>query len=87
MIDVQTANGHKSINSVELKTIQILKESLEKGSLKLHNLAVFDKALKIKWLQTVLSIQFIWIVFSKNRDVYEIFVFGIDRMERNRAYI
>ena len=60
----------------------ILEAEVIEGGLKLHNLFLFDKALKLGWLKRYLSSNGKWKVFLHMEDFHEIFNYGNDFAER-----
>ena len=55
---------------------------IAEGGLKLHNLNVFDKALKLGWLKRYLTSNGKWKVFLDKEDFHEICSYGLDYVER-----
>ena len=60
----------------------ILEADIAEGGLKLHNLTLFDKALKLGWLRRYLTSNGKWKVFLDIEDFHEIFNYGPDYVER-----
>ena len=60
----------------------ILEAEVNDGGLKMHNLFLFDKALKLGWLKRYLSSNGKWKIFLDMEDFHEIFNHGNDYTER-----
>ena len=60
----------------------ILEAEVNDGGLKMHNLFLFDKALKLGWLKRFLSSNGKWKIFLDMEDFHEIFNYGNDYTER-----
>ena len=60
----------------------ILEADTSEGGLKLHNLSLFDKSLKLGWLRRYLTSKGKWRVFLDMEDFHDIFNYGPDFIER-----
>ena len=60
----------------------ILEADISEGGLKLHNLSLFDKALKLGWLKRYLTSNGKWKAFLDMDDFHDIFNYGPDFIER-----
>ena len=61
---------------------EILEGEIKHGGLKLHNIVLFDKTLKLSWLRRYLRSTGKWTVVPNDFDLNEAFVFGADYLER-----
>ena len=57
------------------------------GGLKLHNLKNLNIALKLWWPKRIICSQSKWIIFTKFWESDDIFIYGPERMERNKEMI
>ena len=64
---------------------EILEAEVKDGGLKLHNLSVFDTALKLGWLKRFLKSNSKWTVFPKEFELEGVFHYGVDFIERIEA--
>ena len=61
---------------------EILEGEIHHGRLKLHNLQLFDKALKLSWLKRYLRSKGKWTVFPNDFELWEVFNYGPDILEK-----
>ena len=61
---------------------EIIEADIPDGGVRLHNLEKFDLALKLGWAKRLLKNESKWTVFPTYWDIYDIFTFGPDRMDR-----
>ena len=57
---------------------EILEGEFHHGGLKLHNITLFDKALKLSWLKRNLRSSGKWTVFPNNFEFWDVFTYGPD---------
>ena len=57
---------------------KILEAEIYNGGLKLHNLALFDQALKLGWLKRYLKSKGKWRIYVDLTDFHDIYKYGID---------
>ena len=57
---------------------EILGGEIHHGGLKLHNLSLFDRALKISWLKRCIKSNSKWTIFPKNFELWDVFTYGAD---------
>ena len=62
-----------------------MEPEVKDGGLKLHNLSVFDTALKLGWLKWFLKSNSKWTVFPKEFELEGVFHYGVDFIERIEA--
>ena len=62
---------------------EILKGEIYHGGLKLNNLPLCDKALKLSWLKRYINSRSQWTVFPNNFDLWEAFINGSEFPEKN----
>ena len=61
---------------------EILEGEIFHGGLKLHNIALFDKSLKLSWLKRYLVSSSKWTIFPDDFDLWEVFTYGPDILDR-----
>ena len=54
------------------------------GGMKLHNLELFDKSLKIGWLKRYIRSNSKWCGITDDFELYNVFRFGLDLIDRIR---
>ena len=64
---------------------EILEAEIKDGGMKLHNLSVFDAALKLGWLKRFLKSNSKWTIFPKDFELEGVFYYGADFIERIEA--
>ena len=60
----------------------ILESEIHLGGLKLHNIALFDKTLKLSWLRRFLKSKSKWIIFPNSFELIDVFTYGPDYLDR-----
>ena len=60
----------------------ILEGEFHEGGLKLHNIQLFDKMLKLSWLKRYLCSSGKWTIFPNDFELHGVFQFGPDYLER-----
>ena len=63
---------------------EILEGEIPHGGLKLHDLNIFDKALKLSWLKRYQRSTSKWTIFPNNFDLWEVFTYGPDILDKLR---
>ena len=66
---------------------EILEAETKDGGLKLHNIKLFDNALKLGWLKRYIRSNSKWTVFPNDFELEGVFIYGPDYLERNDAMI
>ena len=66
---------------------EILEAEIKDGGLKLHNIKLFDNALKLGWLKRYLRSNSKWTLFPKDFDIDGVFIYGPDYIDRLEAII
>ena len=61
---------------------EILEGEIQHGGLKLHNLQLFEKSLKLSWLKRYLCSNSKWTKFPNDFDLWEVFLYGPDILEK-----
>ena len=61
---------------------EILEGEYYHGGLKLHNISLFDKTLKIGWLRRYISSSGKWTVIPDDFELFDVFKFGPDYLDR-----
>ena len=61
---------------------EIMEADTKFGGLKLHNLELFDKSLKIGWLKRYLKSKAKWCSVPDDFELYDLFKYGIDFIDR-----
>ena len=64
---------------------EILEAETKDGGLKLHNIKLFDTALKLGWLKRFIRSNSKWTVFPKDFELEGVFIYGPDYIERIEA--
>ena len=64
---------------------EIMEAEIKDGGLKLHNIAIFDTALKLSWLKRFLKSNSKWTVFPREFELEGVFLYGVDYIERIEA--
>ena len=64
---------------------EILEAETKDGGLKLHNIKLFDTALKLGWLKRFIRSNSKWTVFPKYFELEGVFIYGPDYIERIEA--
>ena len=65
----------------------IMEADIMDGGLKLHNLQNFNLALKLGWAKQLLTSKSKWTIYPNFWDIYDIFTFDPDKMDRIRDVI
>ena len=60
----------------------ILEGEIHHGGLKLHNIALFDKTLKLSWLRRFLKSKSKWTIFPNSFELIDAFVYGPEYLSR-----
>ena len=60
---------------------EIMEADIRFGGMKLHNLELFDKSLKIGWLKRYVKSNAKWCSFPDDFELYDLFKYGIDLTE------
>ena len=63
---------------------EILEGEIPHGGLKLHDLNIFDKALKLSWLKRYQRSTSKWTIFPNNFELWEVFTYGPDILNKLR---
>ena len=66
---------------------EILEAETKDGGLKLHNIKLFDNALKLGWLKRYIRSNSKWTVFPNDFELEGVFIYGPDYLERIDAMI
>ena len=61
---------------------EILEGEIFHGGLKLHNLNLFDKSLKLSWLKRYLVSSSKWTIFPNNFELGDVFTYGPDILDK-----
>ena len=61
---------------------EILEGEIPHGGLKLHDLNLFDKSLKLSWLKRYLRSTSKWTIFPNNFELWEVFTYGPDILNK-----
>ena len=61
---------------------EILEGEICYGGLKLHNISLFDKSLKLSWLRRYIGSNSKWTIFPDYFDLWEVFTYGPDILDR-----
>ena len=61
---------------------EIIEADIPDGGLRLHNLEKFDLALKLGWAKRMLKSESKWTIFPTYWDLYDVFTFGPDKIDR-----
>ena len=61
---------------------EILEGEIQHGGLKLHNLQLFEKSLKLSWLKRYICSNSKWTTFPNDFDLWEVFIYGPDILEK-----
>ena len=61
---------------------EILEGEYREGGLKLHNIFIFDKTLKLSWLRRYIRSSGKWAVIPNDFELFDIFKFGPDYLDK-----